>query len=504
MRRPVLLALSGLAAETEVVAVLAAPASGVHIVRRCVDVVDLMSAAATGSAGLAVIGPDLIRIGCEGVTRLTALGVQVLGLVEACPDPPGRRADQVTSRPAAEVAPDAASRMRAIGVQSVALVSPGEWDNVLALIRGATTEQTPEAQSGEPLRANGIEADSTGRPIASSGPGPLGAQRPRGRGWRGSDNRSATHPSNDGPMVAEPGRLVAVWGPTGAPGRTTVAIALADESARQGVDTLLVDADTYGGSVAPWLGIGDQVSGLAVACRRADAGLLDAAALAAAARAISPHARVLTGIAQPDRWPEIRAAAMRHLWDVGRQLSALTVVDCGFCLEDDGADDPWSPRRAAATLTTLEQADVVVAVGSADPVGLARLSAGLAEVSRLAPQASIRVVVTRVRAGAVGKRPQAAIAQTLRDHTGLAADVPTRFVPADPSAYDRCLLHGQTLAEGAPGSPARAAMQAEATELLQNLGLLLPGAPHRGRLRLPRLQNLPWRRTRGTPVSVAT
>jgi Mrp family chromosome partitioning ATPase len=44
--------------------------------------------------------------------------------------------------------------------------------------------------------------------------------------------------------------LAAVWGPKGAPGRTTVAVNLAFEAAAAGGEVLLVDADTYGGAVA--------------------------------------------------------------------------------------------------------------------------------------------------------------------------------------------------------------------------------------------------------------
>ena len=56
-----------------------------------------------------------------------------------------------------------------------------------------------------------------------------------------------------------------VWGPTGAPGRTTLAIGLAAELAGSGLPTVLVDADTYGASVAQCLGLLDESSGLATA-----------------------------------------------------------------------------------------------------------------------------------------------------------------------------------------------------------------------------------------------
>ena len=72
--------------------------------------------------------------------------------------------------------------------------------------------------------------------------------------------------------VAPPGMVIAVWGPTGAPGRTTVAVTLAVEAALLGVETLLVDADTYGGSVAQALGLLDEAPGLAAAARAANSG----------------------------------------------------------------------------------------------------------------------------------------------------------------------------------------------------------------------------------------
>ena len=67
----------------------------------------------------------------------------------------------------------------------------------------------------------------------------------------------------------EPGSTIAVWGPAGAPGRTTVAINLAAEIAACGHRVVLVDADSYGGSIAPALGLLDEAPGFAAACRLA-------------------------------------------------------------------------------------------------------------------------------------------------------------------------------------------------------------------------------------------
>ena len=61
-------------------------------------------------------------------------------------------------------------------------------------------------------------------------------------------------PLDDEPPEAEPGRVVVVWGPQGAPGRTTVAAGLAGVLAARGAETVLVDADPYGGAVAQHLG----------------------------------------------------------------------------------------------------------------------------------------------------------------------------------------------------------------------------------------------------------
>ena len=165
---------------------------------------------------------------------------------------------------------------------------------------------------------------------------------------------------------------------------------LADEAARLGVSSLLVDADVYGGVVAQVLGLLDDSPGLAGAARQAGAGTLDSAALVRLAWAVRPHLRVLTGLARADRWPELRPRAVTTVLEEARRLAELTVVDCAFNLEDDEelSFDTAAPRRNGATLAVLEAADTVVCVSGADPVALQRSVRALDDLREVLPDVS--------------------------------------------------------------------------------------------------------------------
>jgi len=264
---------------------------------------------------------------------------------------------------------------------------------------------------------------------------------------------------------ARPGRLIAVWGPTGSPGRTTLAINLAAEIAQRGRATLLADVDPYGASVAQHLGLLDEPAGIAAAARLANNGALDLPHLARTARQLAPRLRVLTGLNRTERWPELRPTSLEAIWDLARGLAQVTIADCGFCLErhEELGLEAITPQRNAATLTTLDHADLIIAVGSADPVGLQRLVRGLAELGELASSAPIRVVVNRVRESIGGNHPGAQVSEVLRRDAGIGNVV---VIPDDRQACDRALMAGQLLAEAAPSSPARSAIRSLAVSLI--------------------------------------
>lgn len=376
--------------------------AGLAVTRRCADLVELLAAAEAGLGRLALVSAELEHLDREAVAALHRHGVRVVCL-----------ADQTR--------PWLVDRLAACGAD---LVVPPPSDEAAA--RGVVE------------RAAALLDAAPDRPPA----------------WLAAA----------APAPARAGKVVAVWGPTGAPGRTTLAVNLAAEVAALGRGALLVDADTYGGSVAQVLGLLDEAPGIAAATRAAGHGGLDTAALARLAPVVGPNLRVLSGVARPDRWPELAAAALDALWDVARSLADWTVVDTGFCLERDEAlsYDTRAPQRNAATLSALGAADAVVAVGAGDPVGVARLVRGLGELDALGLAASRLVVVNRVRSSAAGRDAPRAVREALARYAGIADAF---VVPDDRAACDAALLDGRTLREAAPASPARAAVAALAARL---------------------------------------
>jgi MinD-like ATPase involved in chromosome partitioning or flagellar assembly len=262
------------------------------------------------------------------------------------------------------------------------------------------------------------------------------------------------------------GRVVAVWGPTGAPGRSVVALGLASFLALDGISTTVIDADVYGGSQAQLLGLLDESSGLLAAARSANRGALDPERLASHARSVGVRLRVLTGLPRSDRWIELGPVLLRRVLDNARLLSEITVIDCAFCLEIDEeiSYDTAAPRRNGATLAALEAADRILVVGAADPVGLGRLLRALSDLSVQVPGAEPLVVVNRMRP-ALGWSAED-VADVVRRTAQLEV---AAFLPDDPQTCDRAVVQGRSIAEDAPASRIGKALRRLARKVAENL-----------------------------------
>ena len=354
---------------------------------------------------------------------------------------------------------------RRLGVHEQLVARPGAPIDVGSLeagplgaaqsVAGRDAPQLADARRDDAHRGDQAVVRDDDRPPAQRAP------RARGRGSAPSVDTVARLEID--PATLAP-RIIAVWGPAGAPGRTTIAIGLAAELAGRGLPVCLVDADTYGGAIAPALGLLDESPGFAAACRLAGSGSLTAdeldrvaqrAPLGSALRGTHAELRVLTGIGRPHRWPELSAERVTSVLEECRAWRPIIVVDTGFNLETDEelSSDLLAPRRNAATIAALRAADDVVAVGAADPLGLARLLRTYPDLLDVVLTTRVRVVVNRVRSSVLGLDPAGQVRQTLDRFGGVSDAV---LIDDDPHAADAALLTARSVVDAAPRSALRA------------------------------------------------
>ena len=219
------------------------------------------------------------------------------------------------------------------------------------------------------------------------------------------------------------GKLIAVWGPKGAPGRTRVSIELACELALLDRSTLLVDADPYGGDILQSVDVVEDLPTVVWASQLAGQQRLDAARIVTSLRRIGADGPILLpGLPRGDLWEEVAPFGWRQLLTVGRALFGYTVCDVGFCLE--AVEHPYSPARSDRNMmarSTVQAADRVVAVCRSDVVGVKNFIWAFDSLTKLVEPENIVVVANHVRAN-----EERSVAELLRKHLGKR---PVAYLP---------------------------------------------------------------------------
>ncbi len=329
------------------------------------------------------------------------------------------------------------------------------------------------------------------------GIGPSGAARHRGFDALCSPHASEVRaciahmladplePANDAEESGRAGRLIAVWGTNGAPGRSTLARDLAaalaaaepaeSETARSrrwrfagraarvpeaasAPSVLLVDADTVSPSLAQLLSLNQESSALAVAARKINLGEASSTLLPDLCVPVAGF-DFLAGFNRGNRWREMPEPVARELFAQAKRGWDHVVADCAPGIER--SEYGYDSDRDCATLELLDAADDVLLVGRASPVGIRRLLERFDEAADIGIE-RLHVVVNRVRRGRFAEAEEREIGALLAER-GVEE---TTWIRDDDARYSQAELRGLVLREVAPACPAAADVAGLAARLL--------------------------------------
>ena len=285
---------------------------GVVVLRRCVDVPDLLAAASAGQADVAVVALEAPGLDLAAVDHLRRFQVRPVAVV---PSGPGEQ-----------------HALRAARLGITATVADDDLDEL------------PDGRADRGLRRRGRHRRARAARLRAADDRRRPGRRRLGSGRRARDGPRwrwrwpPSWPRADGV------RRSSTPTPTAAPSPSSSA------------------SSTRSPACSPRPGW------------RARGGL--EARFGSVQRAVGDHLTVVTGLPRADRWVEVRRGVVEHLLEVAAAHGDV-VVDTGFSLEADPAGEFGArPPRNQLTLAALAEADEVVVVGSADPVGLSRLARG--------------------------------------------------------------------------------------------------------------------------------
>ncbi len=398
--------------EPKLVSAVAHPAAGIQVIRRCVYLVDAISAIDACAADLIVISPNLVDL-----NQTSSLLLQ---------DHLSGKAGQAMKVDLVGVAssPNERLRLHEFGCALVVDFDPSDLQDFFTKLNGLKSDSE---SSVKPLIA---------RPGAAEAVRKLPAKLAHRNGSLG---------------------LVAILGTTGAPGRSSIAIALASELAGTGQDTLLIDADVASPSLAILLGADNETSGLSAACRLAERDSLNGQTLQQVSHQVGPGFWLLAGAGITTAMSSPRDAAIAKVLEVARLNYASVVVDAsGGELAEDALSAALGPQRlgphgGGLSVSLTQAADSIVVCAVPTPLGLSRLMATLSLLVDEKTSASITVALNKCPRRKL-KPLVDEVTQLLKTH---ASAQPVVGVALDRRGFAKAELEAKSLTALCPRSPTR-------------------------------------------------
>lgn len=224
-------------------------------------------------------------------------------------------------------------------------------------------------------------------------------------------------------------KVIAVSGPHGSTGKTTVSINLALELAAERHRVLLIDGDLRAGSIANNFLLADLPAGLPGAIRIASQNRFDLEQLERLSVEVKKsNLVIMPGFSYPPE-QEVGNDAMVGILEVARQSFDYTVIDLGSILAA-------SSTAEAFTESVFGIADSQLFVCLADPIGIFRLLA--TEQKLLEVSTNSKLLMNRVRNSVIASARRE-IAITLQRLSQLEV---ASYLPDDPQQIDQAMRTG--------------------------------------------------------------
>lgn len=249
------------------------------------------------------------------------------------------------------------------------------------------------------------------------------------------------------------GEVIAVCGPTGSAGISTVSANIAAELPGP---TSLIDADPRAAAQSFLLGAQEEPAGLLAALAQAQVGTIDEAGWIASQVTVASELQLATGAADPAALSAV-AGGLPVVVDVSRHTARHTVVDCG-----SGDLPDW-------LLGTVANADMILVVALPTALGMQRLTRWWA---RHSSALSGRVFLVWNRVGGMGSAAlgEDPVDRLRRAATLAAGDVAMMCLAEDEEAAIAMNREPGTLRQIASRSLLRREIRDLTADLLQPVG----------------------------------
>ena len=254
------------------------------------------------------------------------------------------------------------------------------------------------------------------------------------------------------------GQVIAIWGATGSPGKSSIALSVASELALAGQRVFLLDADNLSPSLNLLLGLTDHPAGVAAACRLVAQGRFDIGQLERLSVGLTTgrgEVVLMTGISDAERWPELSSDRVGAVLEVAREAFDSIVIDLASSIESGLRPGIGGPDRNDLTRDILARAEQVILVCAADPVGVHRFLLALQSLRQIALTGEVIAVINRLRKSVLGAGAKQQLVETL---SRLAQLNVAAFIPDDPATADLAIRNSLPMAMGKRGSPAKQAI----------------------------------------------